>query len=196
MRRFRFVAVAIVPVLLGCCVFISLRTRRPPDVQIVEISYVKPTGIPVFTLSNASRCAVLLSPRRWIQRQFLDGRAERTEVWLDSGLLVRPHRLEMFQLMAAPTQDVWSVDFEVTKWGLAERLHLCPKSYHPIRSRWIHQDERELLTDPANRRQSLGFRESASEAGPMCFAAATTSSGTFGDRVNLVRQLRPERTTR
>ncbi len=142
----------LVVLLLGCRgLLVTLRSRTAPNVGIVEIAYMMPTGVPVFTITNASPVSVLRSQWCSIQTRTPGGKIDRKEVWLESGSLLPAHQSESFALKVAPTQDTWRVDFQVTKWGLPERLHLCPGFYNRIRSRWIGQDERELLTSRWNK---------------------------------------------
>jgi hypothetical protein len=146
MRRFTITLLAVVLILPCRWILVALRTRKAPAVGIIEIGYVKPSGIPAFTISNLSAVPVLRSQWCSIQRRTPEGKIDGKKVWLESGALLPPHLSETITLVMAPTQGVWSVAFEASKWGVPERFHLCPQRYHPIRSRWIHQDERELLT--------------------------------------------------
>lgn len=144
-QRYLFFGVLLIVICLVA--FWVRRARQAPDVSVTEVSYVKSTHEPVFTIYNASSHTVLRSDRCWIVSVTDDGTTDRTIVGLAGGALLLAGKSEHVGLTAPPTQAVWSVEFEVVNGGFAARLPLLSQRYHSIRSRWVRSEEVKLLTN-------------------------------------------------
>jgi len=142
----RHLALAILLIVVCLAAVWVRRACQAPDISVVEVGYVESTHDPVFTIYNASSHTVLRSDRCWIVSLTEDGKTNRTTYGLAGGALLPPGKSEHVRLTAAPTQTVWSVEFEVVNRSFAARLPLLTQRYHFIRSRWVRSEEVKLLT--------------------------------------------------
>jgi hypothetical protein len=114
--RIAIVVALLVIVVSAALALVSFTLRFvPPQISIRFGGYVQGSGLALFTISNASPCAVVYSGRYRIQCPAIDRWMTLTQACLPAGEILLPGRCADIKVIPPSGQNAWRVDLDVTR---------------------------------------------------------------------------------